>query len=305
MVELNQIWIEKYRPQRFEDVVGNWDIIQKLSNIQNLNDMPHLLFEGMSGVGKTTVAYIIANKFFGQNVKLNLLELNASDERGIDIVRDKIKGFAKTVGLSTDKKIIFLDEFDSMTADAQNALRRIMELYVNNCVFILSCNYINKIIEPIKSRCYICSFKPIKKEDILKRTSFIIEQEKINIIPEALDILVKISGGDMRRIINDLQSLFFLKRKITEEDVEKQGIDFNKIFNNLNKNEFKYKREYIQSLLDTGIEIRRLLSMMRDWVFTNLQNGEILYELMMADYRIIEGVDVNLVIDGFLWRCLK
>ena len=300
----SKILVEKWRPKTFDEVVGNSQVVEKLRSIKDVNKMPHLLLEGMPGVGKTSIAYVLAHFFYGKDININFLELNASDDRGIEVVRSKIKDFAKTKGLSTDKKMILLDEADSLTQECQNALRRVMEQYVNTCVFIMSCNYVQKIIDPIKSRCLVCHFNPIKEEEMIGRLKRIIYEEHILINETVLKELIKQSCGDMRRVINDLQSLSFLGREITLQDIKSVGIDFGELFGYIDRKLFSDARSFINEQLNRGIDPRRLLVMMREWVFTNTQNGKILEQLMLADYRIIEGVEVDLVFDGLIWRCL-
>src|SRR3989344_3996852 len=156
------IWTEKYRPHTFADIRGQKDIVEKVSALVKSGNMPHLLFSGPAGVGKTTMALVIAHELFGDSWRDNTLELNASDERGIDVVRVKVKDFARTRAIGdVPFKIIYLDECDALTKDAQQALRRTMENYTQTCRFILSCNYSSKILDPIQSRCAVFRFKPL------------------------------------------------------------------------------------------------------------------------------------------------
>ncbi|MFW6265549.1 MAG: AAA family ATPase, partial [Halanaeroarchaeum sp.] len=148
-----EIWVEKYRPERLADVVGHEDIIDRVESYVARDDLPHLLFSGPAGTGKTATASAIAKELYGDDWRENFLELNASDERGIDVVRDRIKNFARASFGGYNYRIIFLDEADALTSDAQSALRRTMEQFSNNTRFILSCNYSSKIIDPIQSRC--------------------------------------------------------------------------------------------------------------------------------------------------------
>ena len=167
MEDNNTIWIEKYRPLRLADIVGQDEIIERLESYVRSGNLPHLLFTGSAGVGKTTAAVSLAREFFGESWHMNFRELNASDERGIDVVRNQIKQFARTSPLGgATFKILFLDEADALTTDAQAALRRTMESYAQTCRFILSCNYSSKIIDPIQSRCAIYRFKPLGRAAI-------------------------------------------------------------------------------------------------------------------------------------------
>src|SRR3989338_6657530 len=162
-MEEHAIWTEKYRPHDFSDIKGQKGIVEKVKAFVQQKNMPHQLYSGPAGVGKSTLALVVAKKLFGENWRQNFLELNASDERGIDIVRVKVKDFARTRAMGdVPFKIIFLDECDALTREAQQALRRTMEMFTKTTRFILSCNYSSKIIEPIQSRCAVFRFKPLQ-----------------------------------------------------------------------------------------------------------------------------------------------
>jgi replication factor C small subunit len=217
---MHEIWIEKYRPKRLEDVVGQRDIVDRLRSYARSGNLPHLMFAGPAGTGKTTSALALARELFKESWRDNFVELNASDERGIDVVRGKIKEFARTSPLGGSSfKIIFLDEADALTSDAQAALRRTMERYSANCRFILSCNYSSKIIEPIQSRCAVFRFRPLKAEDVKKYLRRIADNEGIKITDEALDALVHVGEGDMRKAVNSLQVVAASEREVTLEVV--------------------------------------------------------------------------------------
>ncbi|MEK6872118.1 MAG: replication factor C small subunit [Nanoarchaeota archaeon] len=212
------IWTEKYRPHRFEDVVGQDDIIKRVRNLTKSLNIPHMLFAGPAGTGKSTLALIVVKELFGKNWKENYLELNASDERGIDVVRQKVKDFARTKSLgSVPFKVIFLDEADALTKEAQQALRRTMENFTSTCRFILSCNYSSKIIDPIQSRCVILRFKLLEKKDIEKRVKYIAENEKLQITDAAIVTLYEVSEGDCRRVINLLQASAAISPSLSTE----------------------------------------------------------------------------------------
>ena len=212
------IWTEKYRPKDFPEIRGQKEIVKRIKAFVELKNMPHLLFAGPAGVGKSTLALVIARKFFRDAWHQNFLELNASDERGIDIIRNKVKDFARTKAIGdVPFKIIFLDECDALTREAQQSLRRTMENYTTTCRFILSCNYSSKIIDPIQSRCAMFRFKPLEKKEIYAIIEKIEKEEKIRINEKAKEALYIISEGDARRVENILQSSAAISDNITDE----------------------------------------------------------------------------------------
>jgi len=220
MGESLSIWTEKYRPNKFEEVVGQEEIIKRVKNLTNSLNIPHMLFAGPAGTGKSTLAIIVARELFKEFWRENYLELNASDARGIDVIRQEVKNFARTKSLgSVPFKIIFLDEADALTKEAQQALRRTMENFTNTCRFILSCNYSSKIIDPIQSRCVVFRFKLLEKKDVEKRIKIIAESEKLNLNEKAIEAIYEGSEGDCRRAINLLQASASISPNITEEIV--------------------------------------------------------------------------------------
>ena len=200
------IWTEKYRPQKLEEVVNQTHVVSRLKAWVESKSIPNMLFAGSAGVGKTTVALCLAREIFGKEWRENFLELNASDERGIDVVRGRIKDFAMIRPIGHDFKIIFLDEADALTPEAQQALRRTMEKYSSVCRFILSCNYSSRLIEPIQSRCVVFRFKGLTKEHIEVYMKKISQAESLTIEQGALDVLYEIAEGDMRKATNLLQA---------------------------------------------------------------------------------------------------
>ncbi|HON40897.1 MAG TPA: replication factor C small subunit [Methanoculleus sp.] len=212
------IWIEKYRPRRLDDIVGQNDIVVRLKSYVKTGNLPHLLFAGSAGVGKTTAAVALAREFFGDSWQTNFREMNASDERGIDVVRTQIKEFARTSPLGDAQfKILFLDEADALTTDAQAALRRTMETYARTCRFILSCNYSSKIIDPIQSRCAIYRFRPLDREAVIEEIRRIAAAEGLTLTEGALDAIVYVAAGDMRKAINALQGAAIISPEIDEK----------------------------------------------------------------------------------------
>lgn len=200
--------VEKYRPIELDDIVGNTETMERLKIIARDGNMPHLIISGTPGIGKTTSIVCLAHKMLGSAYKEAVLELNASDERGIDVVRNRIKGFAqKKVTLPPGRqKIVILDEADSMTAGAQQALRRTMEIYSSTTRFAFACNQSNKIIEPLQSRCAILRYSRLTEQQILKRLLEVCEAEKVKWSEDGLAALIFSAEGDMRQALNNLQS---------------------------------------------------------------------------------------------------
>ena len=212
------IWTEKYRPNKFEFMVGQQEILKRVKSLVQALNIPHLMFAGPAGTGKSTLALITVKELFGDSWRENYLELNASDERGIDVVRQKVKDFARTKALgNVSFKVIFLDEADALTKEAQQALRRTMENYSNTCRFIMSCNYSSRIIDPIQSRCVIFRFKLLEKKDIVSVIKRIAESEKLRVTEDTFETLYEASEGDCRRAINLLQATASISPDINAE----------------------------------------------------------------------------------------
>ena len=217
-----EVWVEKYRPKKLDEIVGQDTVTKRLKSYVAIQDTPHLLFSGPPGTAKTTAAYCMARELFGDTWHQNFIELNASDERGIETVRGKIKNFAMSAPVGdAEFKIIFLDESDALTNEAQSALRRTMEKHSNVCRFVLSCNYSSKIIEPIQSRCSIYKFRRIPDSAIIERINYIIKAENLEASPSAVHAIRYVAQGDMRRAINVLQATAMINRKIDVDMIYK------------------------------------------------------------------------------------
>lgn len=216
-------WIEKYRPQNFEDIVGNEETIARLGVFSKSGNVPNVILAGPPGVGKTTTILCLARHLLGDAFKSAVLELNASNERGIDVVRSKIKTFAQTqVTLPPGRhKIIILDEADSMTDGAQQALRRIMEMYSSTTRFALACNTSEKIIEPIQSRCAMLRFGRLTDAQLLNKLQQVCQQEEVSHTDDGLEAIVFTAEGDMRQALNNLQSTYNGFKHVNSEHVFK------------------------------------------------------------------------------------
>ncbi|XP_062160172.1 replication factor C subunit 3 [Alnus glutinosa] len=216
-------WVEKYRPQSLADVAAHRDIVDTIDRLTSENRLPHLLLYGPPGTGKTSTILAVARKLYGVQYHNMILELNASDARGIDVVRQQIQDFASTqsfsFGAKASVKLVLLDEADAMTKDAQFALRRVIEKYTRNTRFSLICNHVNKIIPALQSRCTRFRFAPLDSFHVTERLKHVIEAEKLEVSETGLAALVRLSNGDMRKALNILQSTHMASQQITEESV--------------------------------------------------------------------------------------
>ena len=308
---MEEIWIEKYRPSNLSEVVGQTPVTSRLKNYVKERSMPHLLFAGPAGTGKTTCALALAKELFGELWKHNLHELNASDERGIDVVRGKIKEFARTAPLGEDGfKIIFLDEADALTGAAQAALRRTMEKYSRTCRFVMSCNFSSKIIEPIQSRCAVFRFRPLKAEDVERYLKFVAVKEELNIDKEAYESLTYLAQGDLRRAINGLQMAAAAKVDITP-DVVYQAVAAARpeevkdaLEMSLNNN-FAGARERLDTLQITyGLAgedvLRQMHRTVRDLEVPDTVKVQMIEKLAEADFRLSEGANARIQIEAVI-----
>jgi len=307
----SKIWTERFRPSKFHELVGQDDIVKRVESLTQSLNIPHLLFAGPAGTGKSTLALIIVKELFEDTWKDNYLELNASDERGINIVREKVKDFARTKSLGkVPFKIIFLDEADALTPEAQQALRRTMENYSATCRFILSCNYSSKIIDPIQSRCALFRFKLLEKKDIEKVISIICQGENITITPEALELLYEGSEGDCRRAINLLQSTASISPSITEDLVatvisNTKPKDIKVVLDYALAGDFQKSREkLLDVMLKESISGQDVVKAIQKEIWNLPVEPEIKVKLTEktgeSEFRIIEGSDPFIQLQALL-----
>lgn len=316
---MNGPWVEKYRPQKLDDIVGQEHIIPRLKRYVEERSMPNLMFTGPAGVGKTTTALALAREILGEYWRQNFLELNASDARGIDTVRTSIKNFCRLKPVGAPFRIIFLDEVDNMTKDAQHALRREMEMYTKTSSFILSCNYSSKIIDPIQSRCAIFRFLPLKGRHIISRLEYIADQEGLEYEPQALDTVVYFAEGDLRKAINILQSAASLGEKITESSIYEvvsraRPKDVRKMIMTILDGKFMEARDMLREIMvlqgisgeDMVTQIYQELSRL---AMEGSIEGERYIKLIEAvgeyDFRIREGANPRIQLEALLARFLE
>lgn len=267
-------------------MAGQEETIERLKSYVATKNLPHLLFSGPPGVGKTASAVSIAREIFGEDLwRENFTELNASDERGIDIVRTKIKNFAKTAPIGgAGFKIIFLDEADALTSDAQSALRRTMERFSSNCRFILSCNYSSKIIEPIQSRCAVYRFRRLSEMAIQKRLEYIAQDQDLSIAKDGYEALIYVAQGDMRKAVNSLQAAAFIdpEKPISRETIYRTTATANP--------------EEIKSLIETALlgNFRAARKELNRLLYEEGLSGE---DIIGQIYRAISEMDNRMVLD--------
>ena len=304
------LWIEKYRPQSFDEIIGQKEIVEKLKAMAGKKEIQHMILSGPPGVGKTTSAVVLAKEVFGNSWNQNFIELNASDDRKLSVIQGKVKEFARTKPIDSPFKIILFDEADSLTQEAQQALRRMMEEYSATCRFVFSVNYQSNIIEPLQSRCAILRFQPLSKSDVNKFIDRIAKNENLDLDNEAKDALEYVSRGDLRTLVNLMQSLANVSKKIDAKAVlQSSGLmDVSKTIEGLKmalSGDFKKSREMFSQIIDSGVNMKELLIS----IFNIISTTDIINEkvknyvfekLAETDYRIVEGATPFIQFQAFL-----
>ncbi len=318
MTEIELPWVEKYRPKNLSEVMGHEEITNRLKSYVEKRNLPNMMFSGPAGTGKTSSAIALAKELFGTNFEQNFLELNASDDRGIDVVRNTIKDFARTLAFDSDFKIIFLDECDALTQDAQQALRRTMEKYTKTCRFILSCNYSSKILEPIQSRCVIYRFKPLGAKEVEKQIQHVAHLEKIQVDEKATTAVNYVCQGDMRKALNILQAASTLDKKITEEIIysvssRARPEQVQEMILLALKGKFLEARKKLEELMyeqgmsgeDVLIQVYRETMSMDEKELPDKDKIALVDTIGEYDFRIVEGANERIQLEALLAQFMK
>jgi len=305
------MWTEKYRPMKLDEIVGQEPITERLKQFLVQRDLPHLLFSGPAGTGKTTAIIAFAHELYKEQFPGNFLELNASDERGIDVVRNRVKNFARTRPLGdVPFKIVSLDEADSLTRDAQHALRRTMERFVTGCRFCLICNYSSRIIEPIQSRCAIFRFPRINNEKLIERISYIAKKEEVKVSEKGIQAILYVSGGDLRRAINVLQAAAVTQKRVDADAVysttgKARPEDISQMINSALNGKFLEAQEKLRNLLIwqglAGTDIIRQVH--REVIKLGIDEKDKVYLVDIvgeAEFRLTEGADPEIQLSNIL-----
>ncbi|PIA18920.1 P-loop containing nucleoside triphosphate hydrolase protein [Coemansia reversa NRRL 1564] len=308
-------WVEKYRPKKIDDVTAQEEVVQVLRKSLETKNLPHLLFYGPPGTGKTSTILALTREMYGpEAAKTRVLELNASDERGISVVREKVKNFARSVVSRADSrypsppyKIVILDEADSMTMDAQAALRRIMEKYSRITRFCLVCNYVSRIIEPLASRCSKFRFKSLPREQAVARVQHVASLESVNCKEGAAEALVDCAEGDLRRAMMSLQSASRMVQNGGALDeamvVELVGVIPSPVIEGLRAcwigTDSARIQEAVDELIYCGYPATRVLSQlhdlaMEDQQLNSLQKAKIAMSMALTDKALCDGADEKL-----------
>ena len=313
-MSITGMWVEKYRPTKLSEIINQTEIIGSLKAlIKDPTDMPHLLFSGSAGVGKTTTALCLSRQILGEYAKDCTLDLNASDERGIGMVREKVKKFSRFAGMvDVPFKIIILDEADEMTSDAQTALRRIIEDAAKICRFILIANNVSKIIEPIQSRCAAFKFTSVSEQDVVARLEEIAKKEKVKTDKKGLKAIYEYTDGDLRHAINLMQATASLGG-ITEENVKASAgltkiSDVDEVLKIALSGKVTEAREKMIELIKVyGMSESDFLKYLNSAVFKSKHSklSDILQVIAKYDYRILVGANSEIQLSAMLAELAK